>query len=89
MKCKEKARTKPKVKSLKFKTTRHVFISEELLPTKGSLLKICKEELFIDFTAFGFDNLPGVKDKIVLAIYITSKVLEQLGKPLKSRDDLN
>ena len=40
---------KDKVRAVKFKRQSNVMINEQSLPTKSMLIKIAKEELFVDY----------------------------------------
>jgi hypothetical protein len=61
--------------SFKFKTTRHLMLNGAL-PPKGLLISICKVQLKFDYTALQkkLTRLVSLKDRIVMAIFIFSKM---------------
>ena len=66
---------KEKVRSIKFKKLSNVMINDQTLPTKGQLIKILKEQLFVDYRSFKMNNLKNIKERIILLIFIYHKVL--------------
>ena len=61
---------------VKHKKTRHLMVSDSVLPSKQALIKICREKLNIEHSAFKLTGLPSFKDRIVLAIYIYHKLIK-------------
>lgn len=52
-----------------------MFISDATLPTKGHLIKIVKEVLFLDYRDFKLPGLKTIKEKIMLLIFIFHKIV--------------
>ena len=45
-------------------------INDQTLPTKSQLIKILKEQLFVDYRTFKLDGLTNIKEKIIMLIFI-------------------
>ena len=50
-------------------------VSDSVLPSKQALIKICRDKLNIEHSAFKLTGLPCFKDRIIMAIYIYYKLV--------------
>jgi hypothetical protein len=79
---------KDQVRAIKFKKQSNVLINESSLPNKSQLIKIVKEEFHLDYRLFKVDGIKSIKDRIILLIFVTSKILENCKIVIESRDIL-
>ena len=54
-------------------------INEATLPTKGQLIKILKERLFVDYRVFKLEGIKNIKERIILLIFIYHKIVKPEG----------
>ena len=59
---------------VKFKTIRNLVVSESVIPAKGNLIKICKEQYNVSHSQLKLSGLQSLKDRVILAIYMAEKV---------------
>lgn len=80
-KCK---RIKDSVRNLKFKKQPNVTINEATLPTKTQLIKILREDLFVEHQEFRLPGVKSIKERLILILFIYHKIL---GKHLDTFTD--
>ncbi|TNV74091.1 hypothetical protein FGO68_gene13547 [Halteria grandinella] len=84
-KCKTLKET---VRNIKFKKQSNVFISDSTLPNKSQLIKIVKDELFLDYRQFKVEGVKSIKEKIILLIFIFHKVVSQQISTFQNRSEM-
>lgn len=75
------------VRAVKFKRQSNVMINESTLPTKGQLIKILKEELYLDYRLLEAPGIASIKERIILMIFMRHAVLSD-EKEIGSREQL-
>ena len=62
----------------KFKTLRHTIIgNDSLLPPKGQLIQICKNDYFFPHTKLNLKGIASLKDRVIFAIYMGAMIKNQ------------
>jgi hypothetical protein len=51
-------------------------ISDSTLPTKSALIRILKQQLYVDYRQFKLEGLKNIKERIILLIFVYHKVLK-------------
>ena len=49
-------------------------MSDSVLPPKGRLIQICKQEYKLDHARLNLTGIPALKDRVIMAIYISEMV---------------
>ena len=49
-------------------------LSDNLIPSKSILIKICKNEYRVDHGSLQLVGMPQFKDRVIMTIYVASKV---------------
>lgn len=52
--------------------------SDAVLPSKSFLIRICKNELKVDYSKFNLNRMPSLKDRIIFVIYMHHVLLSPL-----------
>ena len=64
------------MKSVKFKRTANVLINDSILPSKNELIRVCKEDLNIDYRKIKLKGLVSIKEKIIMIIFMYHLVVD-------------
>lgn len=52
-------------------------VSESILPSKGELIKVCREKYKLDHSKLDLQGIPILKDRVVMAIYIAEMLQKE------------
>lgn len=50
-------------------------INDQTLPTKSQLIKVLKEQMFVDYRIFKLDGVKNIKERIIMLIFIYHSIV--------------